>query len=80
MKKQFESVLEERKSFKCSICDKKFNQTTVLKIHISSVHEGRKPYECTICNVKYSHKIHLNTQQGVLILQGCFMETSKLHK
>ena len=35
---------ENRKPFKCEICDKGFGQNSILKKHILSVHVEKKPY------------------------------------
>ena len=38
---QFAAVHEEKKSFKCNICDKVFSQKQDINRHIESVHEGK---------------------------------------
>ena len=53
------AVYEDKKPFKCSICDNNFSKKGQLKRHIASVHEGSKPFKCTICEYKSSQKGHL---------------------
>ncbi len=36
------TVHEEKKEFKCDICDASFTQKRNLNVHIASVHEGKK--------------------------------------
>ena len=50
MKRHVASVHEERKTFKCDICDFSWAERNVLKVHVVSVHEGDKPSNCDICN------------------------------
>ena len=48
------SVHEEEKRFKCSLCESSFSRADKLKTHISSVHEGKKPYQCDKCNESFA--------------------------
>ena len=50
MKRHVASVHEEKKTFKCDICDFSCAERNVLKVHVVSVHEGDKPSNCDICN------------------------------
>ena len=53
MKRHVVAVHEEKKSFKCIICEKGFAQKGKLKIHVATVHEEKKPLKCKICDYKY---------------------------
>ena len=55
------SVHEEKKPHKCSICDYSCSKKSVLKTHIDSVHEKKKPHKCQICDYSGSQKEHLKT-------------------
>ena len=50
MKKDFESVHEENKSFKCKICDCNLSWKDQMKQHVLSVHEGNYVMQCDICD------------------------------
>ena len=54
------SVHENKKPFKCNICDANFARKPYLKGHIASVHEGKKPYKCNICDTSFTRKENLN--------------------
>ena len=43
MKTHIESVHEEKKPFRCAICDKTFNQKRNMVAHVSRAHEGKEP-------------------------------------
>ena len=65
------SVHDERKPFKCEICDAYFENNANLKKHAKSVHEAKKTFKCPVC-------VATLTQKGSLIdiLQQCMMEKS----
>ena len=46
MKRHVVAVHEEKKSFKCIICEKGFAQKGKLKIHVATL-------KCKICDYKY---------------------------
>lgn len=66
--KAHELPLEERKKFKCNICEAAFLTKVSLQHHIL-VHTGEMPYECEICKKRYKNKeglkIHLLIHSGV---------------
>ena len=45
MNKHIASVHEEKKPFKCDICDAKFANKPNLNRHIAAIHNGKKPYK-----------------------------------
>ena len=55
-KVHFESVHEEKKPYKCDICDKSFPLKSVLQTHIGSVHKKKNPFKCEICDYRCSQK------------------------
>ena len=42
------SVHDERKPFKCEICDAYFENNANLKKHAKSVHEAKKTFKCPV--------------------------------
>ena len=50
------SVHEEKKPFKCDICDYRCSQKSNMNKHVASVHEGKKPFKCDICDYSFSQK------------------------
>ncbi|CAL8111410.1 unnamed protein product [Orchesella dallaii] len=47
------------KPFKCSQCDKSFNQKGTLESHILCMHEKARPFVCNLCNCTFSQKGNL---------------------
>ena len=47
---------EEKKTFKCTLCDAYFSLKTNLSKHIKSVHEKKKPFNCIICDANFASK------------------------
>ena len=46
LKSHVESVHENRKPHKCTVCNYSCSQKSTLKMHVVSVHENEKPYKC----------------------------------
>lgn len=47
--------------FSCKFCDKKFNQTNALQIHVKSKHLLEKQYTCPECGMAFTQKGNLKT-------------------
>ncbi|KFM78601.1 PR domain zinc finger protein 1, partial [Stegodyphus mimosarum] len=45
--------------FRCTVCNKAFTQSHVLKTHLL-IHAGIKPYACQICNKNFRTSGTLN--------------------
>ena len=45
--------------YKCPHCDKVFNQSGNLKIHISTIHENTRPFSCSFCDQPFKTKSHV---------------------
>ena len=60
LRRHIQLVHEEKKPFKCHICQNTFTSSQSLKGHISSIHEGikrkTKLYPCTICGKNSTSK------------------------
>ena len=54
------SVHDERKPFKCEICDAYFENKANLKKHAKSVHEAKKTFKCPVCVSTLTQKGSLN--------------------
>jgi uncharacterized C2H2 Zn-finger protein len=54
MKEHIERVHEQKKNFKCNICDVSFKSRQGLTRHILAVHEGKKLFECNYCEKKFA--------------------------
>jgi hypothetical protein len=61
MKTQIAAVHEEKKSFKCDICDCNFFRKDEMKFHVASVHEGRKPFKYDICDKSFTQKSRMKS-------------------
>ena len=48
LKKHVVSVHEEKKPFKCEICDYSCSLKNNMKRHVESVHEGKKAFKCDL--------------------------------
>ena len=51
--------------YKCPHCDKVFNQSGNLKIHITTIHENNRPFPCSFCDQPFKTKSHLWQHQKV---------------
>ena len=49
-------VHEEKKPFKCSVCEYEYSESSNINRQIASVHEGKKPFYCKICKPSFSEK------------------------
>ena len=58
-KNMFHMFHEEKKPFKCDICDYSFSRKSTLKTHVASVHKGKKPFKCNICDATFSENCHM---------------------
>ena len=56
MNRHIKMVHEEKKPFKCELCDKSFFQKVDRKKHVESIHEGKKPFKCELCDKSFSQK------------------------
>ena len=45
--------------YKCPHCDKVFNQSGNLKIHITTIHENHRPFPCSFCDQPFKTKSHV---------------------
>ena len=54
MNQHVSSVHEQRKPFKCDICDYKCSKKSKMNHHVASVHGGKKPIKCNICDANFS--------------------------
>jgi KRAB domain-containing zinc finger protein len=61
IKRHIDSVHEQKKPHKCSICDFTTSRKETLKVHVESIHEGKKLHKCSICDYTSSYKGHLKT-------------------
>ena len=51
-----ESVHEEKRPYKCNICDANFARKAHLNVHLASIHEGKKPFQCNLCETSFVQK------------------------
>ena len=56
--KHEEICMKERKRYPCTICNKSYAKSSILKSHIIS-HSSEKPYACDICNIRYKSRAGL---------------------
>ena len=57
---QTSSDHEEKKKFKCDICDVNFGCKGTLNRHVTTVHDGKKRFKCDICYASFGYKSNLN--------------------
>ena len=60
------SIHDERKTYKCDLCDSKFKSKCFLKYHTESVHIGIKPFQCENCGKELSSKQSLKNHMKVV--------------
>ena len=60
-----ETVHEEKKTFSCKSCDKRFTQSRNLKLHINKVHKGQEIFPCKSCGKNFTQSnnltLHINS-------------------
>lgn len=44
--------------FKCTQCDKAFNQKSALQVHMVK-HTGKKPFKCEMCSIRFTQKSNM---------------------
>lgn len=44
--------------FKCTQCDKAFNQKSALQVHMVK-HTGKKPFKCEVCSIRFTQKSNM---------------------
>lgn len=44
--------------FKCTQCDKAFNQKSALQVHMVK-HTGKKPFKCELCSIRFTQKSNM---------------------
>ena len=54
-------VHNEKKSFKCSLCDNKFTTKRSVYSHIQSVHSGVREHKCDLCGILFQKFSNLNS-------------------
>ncbi|XP_015108483.1 zinc finger protein 573 [Diachasma alloeum] len=55
----YSKFTDDKRTHKCSICDKTFSQKSKLKTHELS-HTGQRPFKCRDCHKAYASKSKLN--------------------
>jgi uncharacterized Zn-finger protein len=56
---------ENERRYTCNICDKKFNQETILKRH-KKIHQGKK-FICLTCNIEFNRSSNLKRHKTLKI-------------
>ena len=56
LNKHVVTVHEEKKEFKCAICNAEFTSKHMMNSHITTIHEGKKQFQCDICNMNFGLK------------------------
>ena len=68
MKFHVKTHISNEKTFECETCERKFDEKSSLKRHISIVHLNVKPYSCEICQksytLKHALKVHKELHEG----------------
>ena len=52
-------------TFPCLKCDKIFNTSHGLEVHVRRTHTGNRPYSCEICNKAFGHAVSLDQHRVV---------------
>ena len=60
MKRHVTAVHENKKPFKCEICDYSFSQKGGLEQHVAAIHEKKKLYKCDICDKEFTLKQNMS--------------------
>ena len=66
MNRQFASVHEGKKPFKCDFCDYSCSLKNKMQ-HVASVHEGKKPFKCDICDYYICSQKNAMNQHGASV-------------
>ena len=52
-------VHDEKRTFKCIICDANFFEKGHLNKHIASEHNGKKAFKCNLCKIYQENFLEL---------------------
>ncbi|XP_050416435.2 zinc finger protein 320 [Patella vulgata] len=53
-------LVENKKMFRCAVCQKDFKRKSHAKEHAGTVHTNARKYQCPHCNINYKNKSQLN--------------------
>ena len=56
--------IAEKYSFKCDVCDKRFQRKDQLRSH-ARTHTGERPYACHICDKTFTSRVGLNNHMKI---------------